>query len=704
MLALACWLIGSLALGAAQPCSSHITVTSTADDGPGSLRQAIRDICPDGRINFGPELYGETIALTSGELLLEKDVQIDGPGAHQLAISGNEAHRVFHIANGVRARIEDLSIRDGWGADASLGNGVEKGAGIYNRGTLTLEDCIVKENQIFAAGIGGGGLYNDGPGNEVYIIRCQFLDNEVENNSGSSGRGGAIYNYQGKAYIWDSELNGNASNALLGSAGGIFNEEGYVLLERSTVAHSAGASNGGIYNLRGRMEIRASSIHHNVARGVFPNGGGNGGGIRNYEGRIDIQGSAIYENGASGVGRGGGSGGGISNDGEMHIHNSTISKNTAGSGINGHGGGMYNGGILSLAFCTLTENLVSSFYSEGGGIAQSGTGLSIYGTLIAGNAVNTQSTDPSPDVDGTFTSLGYNLIGNNNGLTMTPEQGDLIGTQDSPIDPLLASLADNGGPTPTHALLEGSPAINAADPNSAISEDQRGFDRPQAGRADIGAFESAFGPATPPPSGLQVTRMVLVDADTDQDLMVLEDGQTIYLSNLAQHVNLRADTDPETVGSMAFYLDDRRVRLENVAPYAIGGDGGGDYFPWEVPLGTHTLRALPYAEANGLGEAGTGLSLTLTFVEDAARQAPLGAGLQGVQLYPNPTEGPLYIQGSVKEPVQLRMLSLTGHQVMRQQLNLRGTTSVDLRSLPPGVYLLELRTQDERLVKRIVHP
>src|SRR5216683_6473790 len=106
---------------------------------------------------------------------------------------------------------------------------------------------------------------------------------------------------------------------------------------------------------------------------------------------------------------------------------------------------------------------------------------------------------------GTFTSQGYNLIGDGTGATITPTTGDQIGTAGSPINPLLAPLQDNGGPTFTHALLPGSPAIDtgsaATDPVSgtSITTDQRGLPRPVDDPAianasggdgsEIGAFE-----------------------------------------------------------------------------------------------------------------------------------------------------------------------------------------------------------------------
>jgi hypothetical protein len=100
-------------------------------------------------------------------------------------------------------------------------------------------------------------------------------------------------------------------------------------------------------------------------------------------------------------------------------------------------------------------------------------------------------------VSGAFTSGGHNLIGDGTGSTgfVNGVNGDQVGTAVNPIDPMLAPLANNGGPTKTHALLVGSPAIDRGDNTGAPATDQRGVGRPRDGDGnasrivDIGAFE-----------------------------------------------------------------------------------------------------------------------------------------------------------------------------------------------------------------------
>ena len=138
-----------------------------------------------------------------------------------------------------------------------------------------------------------------------------------------------------------------------------------------------------------------------------------------------------------------------------------------------------------------------SIQSEGGGIFNEVAGtVNARNSLIAGNS----SRISAPDVRGAFISQGRNLIGNGSGSSGFTGTGDQVGTSGSPINPMLAPLANNGGPTQTHALLPGSSAINTGDNcvaqspgclTTPLTTDQRGagFLRSSGGAVDIGAFE-----------------------------------------------------------------------------------------------------------------------------------------------------------------------------------------------------------------------
>jgi hypothetical protein len=137
------------------------------------------------------------------------------------------------------------------------------------------------------------------------------------------------------------------------------------------------------------------------------------------------------------------------------------------------GGGIYNLGSLKFINCTVSNN--ESYFS--GGIDG---GATLKNTIVA---YNTAATPDSGNCVGTFTSQDYNLSSDSTCNLTTPN--DMEDT-----DPLLSPLRDNGGPTWTHALLPGSPAINYIPIDQCfVDKDQRGVNRPQGPKCDIGAYE-----------------------------------------------------------------------------------------------------------------------------------------------------------------------------------------------------------------------
>ena len=246
---------------------------------------------------------------------------------------------------------------------------------------------------------------------------------------------------------------------------------------------------GGILN-SGSLTISNCTISGNYATDQgkpYSGGGGStgwtggvGGGIHNFGG-LTISNSTVSGNTADL------DGGGLLNDGSMTIINSTISGNTTNGFGGGAGGGIYNGATLIITNSTVTGN---STYAGG-------SGGGIYGSFTARATIIALNTAGSPDVAGTITSQGFNLIGNNSGATITPAQSsDKIGTSSSPLDPKLGPLQNNGGPTFTCALLSGSPAIDAGDDSVLgspmnLTTDQRGtgFPRKLGAHVDMGAVE-----------------------------------------------------------------------------------------------------------------------------------------------------------------------------------------------------------------------
>ena len=168
----------------------------------------------------------------------------------------------------------------------------------------------------------------------------------------------------------------------------------------------------------------------------------------------------------------------------FNLNHSTITNNTADSDSDGgDGGGIYTKqGMFASAVTVTLKN-----------------------SIVAGNTDNTTAANNDCYRDsGTLTSQFYNIIGNNDGCSVTAGTGDNFGSTASPVDAKLLGLLDNGGPTETHALNTGSPAIeqipdgtNGCDgkANGSTSVDQRGGARAQGtnkgdDKCDIGAYES----------------------------------------------------------------------------------------------------------------------------------------------------------------------------------------------------------------------
>jgi hypothetical protein len=502
------------------------TVTNLSDSGPGSLRDAIAMTPSGGTVDFQAGLRG-TITLTTGELAINKDLSIDGPGPDVITVSGNNASRVFNIANFTVA-ISGLTIADGKAIN-------DDGGGMLNAGTLTILDAAFSGNTSDY----GGGLYN-------YFGMLTIIDSSFSGNSALSG--GGVYNY-GTMTVTGSTFSGNSAK---NGEGGIFSF-GTLIITGSSFSGNSGDT-GAVSDVGG-MTVTASIFNGNsgVVGGGISNGAyllsatltiigctfsdnsadpdGAGGGICN-QAMLTIIGSTFSGNSADFNGFGGA----IDNEGTLTVTASTISGNSG-----SWGGGIANGGLgqLTVLDSTLSGNSVNSEY-DGGGIFNQGTltingstfndnsarngggiftegPLKVVGSTLSGNSakgagggiysliINGQSAPlrmqntllagnkavigGGPDVDGPLTSLGHNLIGDGSGGSGYAAT-DLAGTSANPIDAKLGPLQDNGGPTQTMALLPGSPAINAGGPSES-EWDQRGpgYPRTVNGMTDIGAYE-----------------------------------------------------------------------------------------------------------------------------------------------------------------------------------------------------------------------
>jgi protocatechuate 3,4-dioxygenase beta subunit len=228
----------------------------------------------------------------------------------------------------------------------------------------------------------------------------------------------------------------------------------------------------------GSLELDNLTLANGTSAIIGPLGGG--GGVRVQGGSLTLDSSTLVGNiAAPGLGN---NGGGVS----VGLGASATITNSTFDGNQGNlGGGLDVGGNVTVQSSTFTGNTASAV---GGGIfVELGGSLALSNTLVAGN-----SGAASPDVAGPVNPFSsYNLIGDGTGLggITNGVNGNLIGTTADPIDPKLGVLGYNGGPTPTVALLPGSPAIDAGTPAPAAPTDQRGYNRPSGITSDIGAYE-----------------------------------------------------------------------------------------------------------------------------------------------------------------------------------------------------------------------
>jgi DNA-binding SARP family transcriptional activator len=276
---------------------------------------------------------------------------------------------------------------------------------------------------------------------------------------------------------WDGDFTSQSGLSTINGEGvrrGITVNQGTdVFVERFIIQQGSSTDGGGIF-VNGTLTLNSTTITRNSASDE-------GGGIFVQSGAmVLLNNSTINNNDAN-------SGGGIFIAGGTFLaNNGTISGNDAGGG-----GGINNlGGTVDLNNTTVTQNKVSQM--SGGGIRNETDGIvTLRNSIVAGNSGS------GPDCDGIIESSGFNIIGNTNECTFDQGIGDLINS-----DPKLNFLHDNGGFTLTHALNQGSPAIdsgNPAIPGSAVgactTTDQRGAKRPLDGdasggsRCDMGSYE-----------------------------------------------------------------------------------------------------------------------------------------------------------------------------------------------------------------------
>lgn len=382
-----------------------------------------------------------------------------------------------------------------------------EGGAVWNgSGNMNISGVIFSSNKASGAGAdqGGGALYNLSGVMTVSGL-TQFSSNKAD---GASGSGGAILNDAGATLIIDSVLftsntasraggalednSGAGSNVSISNArfdlnstgsapgnGGAIHitGPGNMSITNSLATNNTAAREGGAFwNGSGVMQVNNVRFEGNVASGAAVDDGG--GSLFNNGGFLVVENSSISTSSADGTL---GSGGAIfNNKGSIGLFTSTISGNSA---LNS-GGGVFNNGSMLIANSTIANNTASI---KGGGFYQGSSTDStvVEESLIAAN-ISPIGFDFASD-SGFVGSNDYNFIGIDDLNNFPASSNDLVGTSATPLNANLVALQNNGGFTLTHSFMDGSPALNAANPaNSDVDQIGQGV---FGGRRDIGAFE-----------------------------------------------------------------------------------------------------------------------------------------------------------------------------------------------------------------------
>lgn len=480
--------------------AATITVTTTAEVAPNTTHCTLKDAvrAANAGAAFGGCAKGDpgldTIELPANAvfshassfsswlkdslLRVNSEVVINGNGSTlRLSPRTRAELRLIYVAPDSQLTINDLT----------LSGGREDGAGIYADDDSVV---VLNRSQVIDSVAGRASEFSQRAGGGIYTKGTLTLNH-------SRVAGNTAYGFGGGIYAWVDAEEGSEVRVTLNHSE-VSDNRIYA------VAGEGGVSGGGISLAKGRLTLNHSSVSGN---GAYPAAGstgggeqGSGGGIRISLGTLEINQSLVSENYASNTG------GGISAGAStLTLRHSTLSANAA----QGSGAIDLFGGELTMEHSTITGNTTED--SPAGAIALHKTRAVLQRNLVAGNVASSDLQDKVSEISvdaGSSLVLGHNVLGHADVSDaqafagFTPGATDLTatfdGTQPTALGELLdVELADNGGPTRTHALPAKSPAVDFA-PTAKCADvvDQRGVNRPRDGDAlsseiecDAGAYE-----------------------------------------------------------------------------------------------------------------------------------------------------------------------------------------------------------------------
>ena len=425
--------------------AGSISVTNCDDSGAGSLRDAVATAVSGQTIDL-TATGCSTITLTTGDISIsQQDLVLQGPGADELAIDGNDLYslRHYNVAAGTLA-INDLAITHGSRSLGATDYFSAKGGCVYSYGAVSLSNAVLSyctvettnpDPHYFSL---GGGVY----AKAAFTMTNSSITLSNAGIAGYYGYGGGAFTH-GPATIDASALGLNYAS----SAGGGVVTFGGILMSYSSVILNSSESSGGLYASGGETTIANSTIAQNSAVAF---------------GGAFIQGTSSTP---------------------ATLVNSTISGNSATRLVGGLGLTRYPARIENSTIAFNTEsNDMDLTYGAGLFI---GTDVELESTIIANNTLQSASGPVGDDFS------GFGAITGANNLTQFVLAGLAMPADTIYADPELSPLTYNGGPTATHALSPLSPAIDAGNNIAGLDTDQRGagFARVIGANADIGAFE-----------------------------------------------------------------------------------------------------------------------------------------------------------------------------------------------------------------------
>lgn len=429
----------------ALPTGTTIVVNNCNDSGPGSLRAAVARAIGDETIDMRG-LNCRRITLTSGAIVTSQ-INLTIVGGGDMTIDANRTSQVFRHENSGTLRLRGMTITRGFKQSDSLG--APLGGCIYSDGNLELR--------------------------YVRVHDCQACGRR-----GSYARGGGIFvNY--RAMVYDSKIVNNRATGPSASGGGLY-ADGGALVRRTRISRNHAQYEGGGLFAHSGLDARYTSFLDNTGGALMVFG-------KSVIGNSTISGNRNINSYFGGIVNMNAAGASVF-DTEPLIVNTTISGNRS-SYYTVFMRGVPPGAIINstIAFNEHTGGSDGSACADYAAVFLNGgwEGPALLDSTIAAN--NTCAGNPYYDFGKYESDTELELVGANNLVTSSirlPLPPDTIS-----VEPRLAPLASNGGPTRTHALLDDSPAIDMGNNAAGLAYDQRGlgFQRVKGPQADIGAYE-----------------------------------------------------------------------------------------------------------------------------------------------------------------------------------------------------------------------